>query len=260
MDQNVKPGLQPLPLGQPVNDAAKPAAATAPPPSLDERVDEWVAAHPDGSTFDDKAKPVATTTEPEQPTEPTPDIPPGGETTEPIPPVATPPAETQPTPTLPLEEGKVAPKVEPPKPTAPQPVAFSLDAKYRFADNGPEWTGQQIVDGLRERQALIPKAQEADEFRQIFEMPAAQAKEVWPPTIAWMRNNPQQVRMFASCYDDPQKAQYLLACGQYWDSPEGQQLRAQQQPQQQPQPQMNAEVEARFKQLETQNQHLLAAE
>ena len=126
MDQNVKPGLQPLPLGQPVNDAAKPAAATAPPPSLDERVDEWVAAHPDGSTFDDKAKPVATTTEPEQPKEPTSDIPPGGETTEPIiPPVETPPAET-PSPTLPLETPQAqAPKAEPPKPAAPEPVRFS---------------------------------------------------------------------------------------------------------------------------------------
>lgn len=262
MDQPNKPGIQPLPLGQAVADAAK--AAVPDKPSLDEKVDAWVDAHPDGANFEDPATPVARTVEPVEapPTEtPTP-APPGDAPT-------SPPAETEvqqpPLPgsaTPPEPAAKVeAPKVEEPKPPAvAEPVRFSLDAKYRFADSGPEWTGQQVVDALRERQQLIPKAQEAETYREVFDMPAAQAKELWAPNLAWLRQNPDQVQMIASIMDDPHKAAYMRDCSSYWDSPEGQQLRQQQQPQQAQQLRMSPEVEARFKQLESQNKQLLDAE
>jgi hypothetical protein len=259
MDQSTKPGIQPLPLGQPFDAAKQNVAASAPPPSLDEKVDEWVSAHPDGKGFDEP-KPVGTTDESATPTEPTPTEPPGGATAEPIPPVEAPPAgppSTEPTAAPQAQQPKVEEKpVAAPKPA--EPIRFSLDAKYRFVDNGPEWSGQQVVDALRERQALIPRAQEADVYREVFEMPAAQAKEMWAPNIAWLRQNPESVQVIASMIDDPQKAQYIAACSQYWDSPEGHQLRnANAGPQQQ---QVSPEIDARFKQLEAQNKQLIEAE
>ena len=263
MDQDKTPGIQPLPLGQPVANAsaaAQPASAAA--PSLDERVDQWLDSHPENKTFDDKTAVATTETPaPEQPAAV--EAAPGGEVvpgTTVSPPAEAPVAEKPAVTEKPADKPEAkAPTVEPPKPAAPpEPVRFSLDAKYRFNEGGPEWSGQQIVDGLRERQALIPKAQEADVYAEVFEMPAAQAKELWAPNIAWMKQNPQHVQMLASIMEDPIKGAYLLDCASYWDSPEGKQLRAQAAPQ--AQPQMSPDVEARFKQLETQNQQLLAAE
>ena len=265
MDQDKTPGIQPLPLGQPVNNAsaaAQPASTAA--PSLDERVDQWLDKHPDTKSFSEEKTSAPSSTEP---TEPEPHVaptvvPPGGDDvpgTTPSPPAGTPdkPAETpQPVPT---PQAK-APTVEPPKPAAPaEPVRFALDAKYKFAEDGPEWTGQQVVDGLRERYALLPKAQEADVYAEVFEMPAAQAKELWAPNIAWMKQNPQQIEMLASIIDDPVKASYILDCSRYWESPEGQQIRSQQQ-QPPPKQALSPEVEARIKQVEAQNKQLLDAE
>lgn len=262
-DVQPKPGLQPLPLGNVAPAAAKPEA-----PSLDEKVDEWLSSHPTDKSFAE-APPSSVATGEAQP--PTTDVPPGGEpapgTAEPPPsgtPTDAPPTVTPPTaePQAKVEASQ-PPQVKPEekKPAAAvEPVRFSLDNKYKFADDGPEWTGQQVVDALRERHALIPKAQEADVYHEVFEMPAAQAKELWAPNIAWLRQNPQQVQMIASIIDDPQKAAYMTSCSQYWDSPEGQQLRAQAAPPQQQPAAMSPDVEARFKQLETQNQQLLAAE
>lgn len=257
-----QPGIQPLPLGQPITNSgdAQPSAPIDR-PSLDERVDQWLDAHPDGKTFDDKAvaAPSPPTTEQppttEAPAQPQAETPPAAASIETQPQVQ--PQQPPSAQALPTEK-----PVEPPPTEAPklQATRFSLDSKYTFAEGGPEWSGQQIVDGLRERQALMPKAQEADTYREVFEMPAAQAKELWAPNIAWLRNNPNQVQMIASIIDDPTKASYILQCSQYWDSPEGREVRAQQAPQQQPQLQMSPEVETRFKQLEAQNQQLLSAE
>ena len=262
-DVQPKPGLQPLPLGNVAPAAAKPEA-----PSLDEKVDEWLTSHPATESFAE-APPSSVATGEAQP--PTTDVPPGGEpapgTAEP-PPSGT-PSEPKPATAPPTPEPQA--KVETPQPpqvkpeekpaAAVDPTRFSLDRKYKFAEDGPEWTGQQVVDALRERHQLIPKAQEADVYHEVFEMPAAQAKELWAPNIAWLRQNPNQVQMIASIMDDPQKAAYMQSCSQYWDSPEGLQLRAQAQPQQAQQPAaMSPDVEARFKQLETQNKQLLEAE
>jgi hypothetical protein len=259
MDQAPLPGIKPLPLGQPANEAQQQSAQqpAQSPPSIDERVDEWLVAHPEGKHFEE---PNATTEQPPTPEVP-PTEPPPTEPPQPQPETAQQPPliETQP-------QAQPQPQAEQPKPPpTPQtaqlaePIKFSLDAKYRFADNGPEWTGQQIVDGLRERSAYMAKAQEADVYRETFEMDATQAKELWAPNIAWLRNNPRQVEMIASVMGDPNKAQYILACSQYWDSPEGQQVRAQQQPQQQ-QLAMSPEVEKRFQAIEARNKQLEEAE
>lgn len=256
-DVKPTPGIQPLPLLHAQTQPTKPDA-----PSLDEKVDEWLVAHPAEKTFNDAPPtPVATTEEPtvppggEQPPSESTAPPPSGTPTE-TPPAAAPPtaepqAKVEPQPPQAKPEAK---PVEKPA-AAAAPIRFSLDAKYKFSDDGPEWTGQQVVDGLRERQQYQVRAQEADVYREVFEMPAAQAKELWAPNIAWLRQNPRQVEMIASIIDDPQKSAYLLNCSQYWDSPEGQQLRAAQpgaQAQQQPaqQPALNPEVDARIKQLE----------
>lgn len=258
-----QPAIQPLPLKL-ESAAANAATPVADKPSLDEHVDNWMHSHPSGATFDEK-EPVATTTTSEPPSEGKPAEPPGGA---PAPGAAEAPpsgtvAKEPSAPPIPEPQAKVEQPPQKPedKPAAPASVRFALDNKYTFVDNGPEWTGQQIVDGLRERAALVPRAQEADVYREVFDMPAAQAKELWAPNIAWLRNNPDQVRMIASIIDDPRKSQYIAACSQYWDSPEGQQLRAQNPAYASaPAPAMSPEVEARFKQLETQNKQLLEAE
>jgi hypothetical protein len=261
-DVKPSPGIQPLPLLTAQTGATKPDA-----PSLDEKVDEWLVAHPAEKTFDESPPtPVATTEEST--------VPPGGEqpsTESTAPPPSgtpeekpTPPTVTPTTPPTAEPQAKVEPQPPQAKPeekpaAAAAPIRFSLDAKYKFSDDGPEWSGQQVVDGLRERSNLIPKAQEADVYRETFEMPAAQAKELWAPNLVWLRSNPLHVQMIAQMIDDDQKAQYLLGCSQYWDSPEGQQLRAQaaqqqpvqQQPAAKPQPAaLHPDVEARIKQLE----------
>lgn len=264
MNEPVNAGIKPLPLGQPAN--------AAPPPekpaqlSLDDRVTEWADAHPEGTEFDPNAaaKPAAEQQptagppgEPPAPAQPAGEAKPG----EQPPPSAAPPiegAKEKPAPPQPAPEVKPAEK---PPPIA-EPIRFSLDAKYQFAEGTPAWTGQQVVDALRERQAMIPQAHEAASFRETFGMDAAQAKELWAPNITWMRQNPNAVEMIAQMIDDPQKSQYLLDCSRYWDSPEGQNLRTQNPRFQQPQaqPKMSPEVEARFKQLETQNKQLVDAE
>lgn len=262
-DVKPTPGIQPLPLLHAQTQPTKPDA-----PSLDEKVDEWLVAHPVEKTFDESPPtPVATTQEQtvppggEQPPSESTAPPPSGTPTETPPPTAPPTAEPQakvePQPPQAKPEDK---PVEKPAAAAP-PIRFSLDAKYKFSEDGPEWSGQQVVDGLRERSNLIPQAQEAQVYRETFDMPAAQAKELWAPNLVWLRNNPMHVQMIAQMIDDDEKARYLLGCSQYWDSPEGQALRAQaqqqqpvqQQPVQQPaqrQAPLHPDVDARIKQLE----------
>ncbi|MGB8965742.1 MAG: hypothetical protein WCB99_08890 [Candidatus Cybelea sp.] len=237
----------------------KPAAE---PPSLDEKLDEWVDAHPEGKEFSEAAPVASTTGEPEQPTQETP---PGGETapgTAEAPP-AEPVADKAAPPTEPAPQAK-AEQPPPSKPETPAaaaaPIPFSLDAKYSFGEGTTPWSGQQVVDGLRERQELIPLAQEAATYREVFDMPAAQAKELWVPNLTWMRGNPRQVQMIASLMADQEKADYILQVSDYYESPEAREARGAQPAQQPQQLAMSPEVEARFKQLETQNRQLLEAE
>lgn len=263
MNENIKP----LPLGEPLNAATAAAAAEKKPDqlSLDDRVTEWADAHPEGQDFDPNASAPPATEQQPAPR-------PSGESAPPaeskdqakpkteVPPAA-PPADAKPQAKEPAPQ-EPPPQVKPAEPKPAEPQRFSLDAQYSFAEGSQPWTGQQIVDGLRERQALIPKAQEADSYLETFGMPAAQAKELWAPNIAWMRQNPQAVQMIADMIDDPMRAAYLMDCSKYWDSDEGRNLRAQNprfQAAQKP-PAMSPEVEARFKQLEAQNKQLLEAE
>lgn len=256
MDET-KPG-QSLPLGQPLNAAPTPTARPAPvsePSSLDEKLDAWLDDHPEGKGFEEKA-PVATA-EPEAPPveEPPSEVAPGDADvpgTTPAPPseapAATPPPTDEP-------QAKAPAPVE--KPPVPESVPFSLDAKYVFSEGAPAWTGQQVVDALRERAQALPLAQEAAVFHEVFGMPAAQAKELWEPNLAWMRQNPRQLEMIASLIQDQQKASYILNCADYYDTPEARSARGEIEG---PQLQMSADVEKRFKQLETENKRLLDAE
>lgn len=258
MPENIteQSAILPLPLG------AQPAEAPPVPTTPDEAVEQWVAQNP--TDFTETPPAVA----------PTPAPTPQGETTTPPPPATdvtaatTTPATgdgpqgetpaavtTAPTPTQ--------PKVEAPPVTQPTaPTRFDLNAKYEFVEGQPAWTGQQVFDALRDREyTLKPKAAEAESFRETFGMDAEQAKELWAPTIQWMRNNPHQVEMLASAIDDPQKAQYILDCSRYWDSPEGQSLRAKAAASAPAAPvAVHPDVQKRLDALEAQNKTLAAAE
>lgn len=256
--------IKPLPLGEPLTPAA-PADKQPDQLSLDDRVTEWADAHPEGQDFDPNASALPTAEQ--QPTAPPPGEPPAP--TQPQGEAKPSDAKAPSTPPTAQPKDAQPPQAQPPpqvveKPREAEPVRFSLDARYTFAEGAPPWTGQQIVDALRERQTLLPAKTEADTYQEVFGMPAAQAKELWAPNIAWMRQNPRAVEMIANMIDDPLKAQYLLDCSTYWDSPEGQNLRANnprfKELQAQQTPKMSPEVEARFKQLEAQNKALQDAE
>jgi hypothetical protein len=249
--------VKPLPVGEPLHASTPPADPQPDQLSLDDRVDDWLGAHPEGNDFDPNASaPPAT--------EPQPTAQPPGEPPAPAQPQADAKPGEPPAPSAPPKAEPQAKEPAPPQPpadvkppAAPEPTRFSLDAKYVFAEGAPPWTGAQIVEALRERQELLPQSQELQLFRDTFKLSGREAQDLWTPNLEWLRANPQQLDMMASLMADPEKASYILRCSQYWESPE---VRAQRAPAQQPQLQMSPEIQKRFDALESQNKKLLDAE
>lgn len=258
--------IQPLPLGQPAgaNPAAQTRVEASASVSLDDNVDTWMQEHPADKPFEEPNTEA-------QASSAVAETPPGGEeavaspsAVSPAPPgeATAPPTEPPPT-TEPLAQAQPPPTQEaqqPPSPPKPaEPIKFSLDSQYVFGEGGQPWSGQQVVDGLRERQSLLTeretlsaRAKEADAYRETFELPAAQAKEIWEPNIRWLRENPPSVQMIASIMEDEQKRDYLLTCSNYYEEQRAQGTPAfqGQRPPQRQQQRIDPQLDARMQRIE----------
>jgi hypothetical protein len=223
-----KPGVQPLKKDAAANNGLRPISVSGnsgPPPSninaaadlvvADNATEQWLAEHPEGDpafppdaldrdALAADATPVAAA---EDPTDDAPatDAPPAADPA--TPPAAKPAvvAEAKPGEAEPPAADKPAEK---PKPTYAADERFALGAN---ADGTPvEWTREQIVSALRERESVKPLAEESGKWRELFGVDYAKAEGDWKPLLGKLRANPQLTLAMDAALDDPALSDYLL--------------------------------------------------
>lgn len=93
----------------------------------------------------------------------------------------------------------------------PKPVVYDPNEKFALAPD-VEWTREQVIAGLQERQTLIPQAAEAKEFQKLFgfdnfEKTAAQ----WAPVLETLKTEPEKTAFFDQVLKaNPREVQYLV--------------------------------------------------
>lgn len=210
-----------------------PLNATQAPAPVDVAVDstslteDWIAKHPDGEAFDENAPDPVTPPIPLEDDEAddagdeddasTDDAPDATATDDTAPADA---PDVKPTPDdAPLVEAKTTTD-EKPAVVTPAPEAkptYGTDEKFSLAE-GVEWTRGQIVDALKERVTLQPKAAEAERFAKVFRLDATKAEEVWAPIVERLTKEPETRALLGSYFDDAEKKAYIDQCSAYYDS------------------------------------------
>ncbi len=218
-----------LSLGAP---AREPIALASEPAEKPDVVAEWIDRHPEDKAFKEDVPVAAPSSdapvvEGKKP-DPKPAPPAGHPPSEPTTPSAPKPGEAAPAKT------EAAPKIEP-----AAPVAKTYEPHERIAlAEGSEWTREQIVAGLTERAKLQqdlktyePIKAEAEGYKQLFGMDAAEARTAWGPILQRLAAEPQTADFLDGYLQNPALAEYLNECAAHFAQQAPQAYRQPQQPQ-----------------------------
>jgi hypothetical protein len=112
-------------------------------------------------------------------------------------------------------------KVDDAKPAVeakPKPT-YGAEEKFALAE-GVEWSRAQIIEGLKERNALKPLADEAKGWSEVFRMPFVEAKANWTPILEQIAKIPGAPDFIESyLFGDPAKAEWLATvASQHYDA------------------------------------------
>jgi hypothetical protein len=139
-------------------------------------------------------------------------------------PTPEPPASpAQPTePTKPATTKPEATKPEPAKPAAAERPKYDPAEQFGITD-GISLTREQIIQGLRERNASVQTAQT---FQSIFRCTPQQAEQYWKPYVDRLVGTPalgDWIDQSIATFDDPEKKKYLDKCYEFYDAERGSQ-------------------------------------
>jgi hypothetical protein len=184
--------------------------------SIDDRdpVTQWAEEHPDFDKETPEQQAAATKIPAELPPLDTTDDTPPADTVEKKPADKAVEETEKPAETKAAEVKAPEPKVEP----TPAPAnRYAADEKIALVEGDPEWSRAQIVAALKERQTLLPLKTEAEGFKEVFNMSAAEAKQNWAPILEKLAD--ERIRDMAQVVIDssPEKAEYLKTCADYFD-------------------------------------------
>lgn len=124
------------------------------------------------------------------------------------------------TPPAPVVAEKPVVEEKPAEPPAPK--TWAADEKIVIGagpDGTPvEWTRGQLVEALKDRNEIKPLAEEAKSFKEVFGMPASEAKEVWAPILQRLNDEPALQSFVETVFqsDDAGIVQYLSQCAYHY--------------------------------------------
>ena len=112
---------------------------------------------------------------------------------------------------------EVKPAVEAAAPAEPAKPVYDPAEKFALAD-GVEWTREQVVAGLQERAELLPKAEAAKGYADLFKMDLETAKKEWAPVLETLAKDPAKAQFMTAILNvDAAKLEYLIDSANFWD-------------------------------------------